>query len=52
MPADHQVLAVQELAYNRYTKLIYYPRGFTLIYNALPIIKVYFIISRDIKAAH
>ena len=52
MLADHQVLIIQELVYNRYTKLIYCPRGFTLIYNTLLIIKVCFIINRDIKAVY
>src|SRR6266702_4670991 len=51
-PADHQVLAVQELVYNKYTKLIYCLRGFTFIYNALPTTKVCFIISWDINAMH
>ena len=51
-PMDHQVLTIQEPAYNRYTKSIYCPRGFTLTYDALPTIKVCFIISRNINAAH
>ncbi len=52
MLVGYQILIVQEPVYNRYTKLIYYPRGFILIYNALPIIKVYFIISQNIKATY
>jgi Endonuclease-reverse transcriptase len=51
-PADHQVLAVQEPAYNKYTKSIYCPRGFTLTYDALPTTKVCFMISKNIDLAH
>ena len=36
MQARHQVLAIQELSYNKFTKSTYCPRNFTLSYDAAP----------------
>ena len=51
-PAEYQVLAIQEPNYNRFTKSTYCPRNFTLSYDAAPITKVCFMVSRKIDAGH
>ena len=51
-PAEHQVLAIQEPSYNRFTKSTYCPRNFILTYNAAPTTKVCFMVSRSIDAGH
>src|SRR5437763_10059552 len=52
LPADHQVLASQEPGYNRVTKSTFCPRGYTLLYEALPTTKVCFMVSNIIHTAY
>ena len=51
LPTKHQVLIIQELGFSRQIGIIYYLKGYVLVYKADPIIKVYFIISREIKSS-
>ena len=46
-----QVLAIQEPAYNRYTKSTYCPKPYELAYEALPGTRVCFMIRRDVGVA-
>jgi endonuclease/exonuclease/phosphatase (EEP) superfamily protein YafD len=50
--ATHQVLAIQEPGYSKLSKSTYCPKGFTLLYEALPTTRVCFMVSREINAAH
>ena len=52
VPAEYQVLAIQKLNYNGFTKSIYCPRNFTLSYDAAPTIKVCFMVSRNIDTGY
>jgi hypothetical protein len=46
-----QVLAIQELGFNRYTNSTYCPKPYELAYDAKPGTRVCFMIRRDIGAA-
>jgi Reverse transcriptase (RNA-dependent DNA polymerase)/Endonuclease-reverse transcriptase len=50
--AKHQVLAIQEPGYNKLSKTTYCPKGFTLLYEALPTTRVCFMVSKEINTAH
>lgn len=51
-PKSHQVIAVQEPAYNWQTGATFCPKGYTLSYESHPTTKVGFMVSREISAAH
>jgi len=48
----HQVLAIQEPGYNKLSQSTYCPKGFILLYKALPTTRVCFIVSREVNAAY
>jgi exonuclease III len=50
--AKHQVLAVQEPGYLKHNKSTYCPRGFTLLYDALPTTRACFMVSKSLDMAH
>ncbi len=49
-PNTHQVLAIQEQAYNRYTATTHCPWGYSLASNSDPAAKVCFMVSKKIPA--
>jgi len=50
-PTKHQVLVIQELGFSRQKGIMYYINRYVLAYKADPIIKVCFMISREIKSS-
>src|SRR5437762_12904274 len=50
--AKHQVLAIQEPGYNKLNKTTYCPKGFNLLYKALPTTHICFMVSKEINTAH
>ena len=48
----HQVLAIQEPGYNKLSQSTYCPKGFTLLYEALPTTQVCFMVSKEVNAAY
>src|SRR6266702_835250 len=44
-PGKYHILTIQEPYYNTYTKLIYCPQKFQLLYNLKAVIYIYFIVS-------
>ena len=52
LPAEYQVLAIQEPSYNRFIKSTYCPRCFILLYNAALMTKVCSMVSHNIDTGY
>jgi reverse transcriptase-like protein/retrotransposon-encoded endonuclease len=50
-PQSHQVIAIQEPAFNKQTGLTYCPKGYTLSYESHPTTRVGFMISKEVGVA-
>lgn len=51
-PAEHQILAIQEPYFNRFTRTTYCPSGFALLYEPQETTRTCFMVSKQLNPSH